>query len=98
MILTTPSSTLLICFSASYNILLVPYRVSFVSLIAFFRSDFKIFFNLFVDVLTEFSEHLCDCLNSLFHKLVISILFSSFSEVFVLSFHLQGFPLSSHVA
>ena len=64
VILTTPSSTLLICFSASYNILLVPYRVSFVSLIAFFRSDFKIFFNLFVDVLTEFSDHLCDCLNS----------------------------------
>lgn len=101
MISTILSSKLLIFSSASSNLLLIPFSVIFISVIMFFSSDSFFYFCLFLEILavfihSEYSEHLYDpYFEILFFYcvmlVIISILFSCFSEVLSCSFILYIF-------
>lgn len=89
MLPTTLSSRLLICSSASSNQLLIPSTVFFILLYSSTLVHFYVF-SLFAEVLNEFisfslksSEHLSDHYFKLSGRLLISLSFGSFSEVFV---------------
>ena len=90
---TSLFSRLLIFSPASYNLLLVPSSLFFISVIVFFTSDYflNIFsllkFSLFSSIfLSSMSILMIITLNFLYGRLLISVLFSYFSEFLFYSF------------